>query len=260
MKLKTLKNLRLIDLYNNAYQYNLIEADIAEEHGGGIVLVPKIVVGDNNINVVYKRNSKVDFTYGIIYEIVNYLRTLQSSNNKYTELYNYLNDKVYESNLEYYLNWSGQKYISPLCRKLFDLYDNDIYSVDIKIAKVIVNKNVDNWLNIYNAYFVEYNPIYNYNMEEEENVRTDISTERNQALNTYGFNTQSQDGVPTDKNSQSDHVTGDFDKNRRKLTRKGNIGVTTTQKMVTEELKLRNYNFINMIYKDIDKTLCLSIY
>lgn len=259
MTMETLKNLRLIDLYDNVYSYQLIQANVTEEQGGAIVLVPKIVQA-NGINVVFKKTSKLDFTQGIIYQIVNYLRTLQSSDSKYADLYNYLNDKVYESNLEYYLNWSGQKFLSPLYRRLYEYYDGYIELVDIEMAKVIVNKNVDNWYNIYKTYFVDYNPIYNYNMEEDENVNTDISTERNQKLNTYGFNTQSENGVPTDKNNQSDHTTGDFDKNRRKLTRKGNIGVTTTQKMITEELKLRNYNFINMIYKDIDKTLCLSIY
>ena len=252
MKLKMLKNLRLIDIYDNSYSYRLVQATV-DNHN-------RLIVGDNNVKVSFKSLYDNDFTVGILYSIVRCLELLKTSNEKYVPLYDYLNDRVYESNLEYYLNWSGQKFVSPLFRRLYELYDSDIYAVDDKIADIIVNKNVDNWLNIYNAYFIEYNPIYNYNMEEEENVRTDISTERNQALNTYGFNTQSQTGVPTDKNSQNDHVTGDFDKNRRKLTRKGNIGVTTTQKMITEELKLRNYNFINMIYKDIDKTLCLSIY
>ena len=46
----------------------------------------------------------------------------------------------------------------------------------------------------------------------------------------------------------------------RELTRKGNIGVTTTQQMINSELELREYNLIEVIYSDIDSILTLKIY
>ena len=44
------------------------------------------------------------------------------------------------------------------------------------------------------------------------------------------------------------------------LTRSGNIGVTTSQQMLESEFKVRQYNFYEMIYKDIDSVLYLSTY
>lgn len=50
--------------------------------------------------------------------------------------------------------------------------------------------------------------------------------------------------------------------NERVLERIGNIGVTTTQKMLTDELELRKmYNFFDtIVYPQLDKILCMSYY
>lgn len=46
----------------------------------------------------------------------------------------------------------------------------------------------------------------------------------------------------------------------RTLTRSGNIGVTTSQQMLQSERELWDWNFFNVVFEDIDKTLCLSVY
>lgn len=46
----------------------------------------------------------------------------------------------------------------------------------------------------------------------------------------------------------------------RSLNRYGNIGVTTSQQMITSERKLWEWNFFNQVFKDIDSILCLDIY
>lgn len=46
----------------------------------------------------------------------------------------------------------------------------------------------------------------------------------------------------------------------RTLTRKGNIGVTTTQQMMQSELELWKWNFYRSVFKDIDSVLTLKIY
>lgn len=50
--------------------------------------------------------------------------------------------------------------------------------------------------------------------------------------------------------------------NNRILERIGNIGVTTTQKMLTDELELRKmYNFFDtIVYPQLDKIMCMSYY
>lgn len=42
--------------------------------------------------------------------------------------------------------------------------------------------------------------------------------------------------------------------------RHGNIGVTTNQQMINEEIELRKNFFYNEIFSDVDRLLCLSIY
>jgi hypothetical protein len=46
----------------------------------------------------------------------------------------------------------------------------------------------------------------------------------------------------------------------RRLTRKGNIGVTTTQQMMQSEIELWKWNFYRSVFKDIDSVLTLKIY
>ena len=41
---------------------------------------------------------------------------------------------------------------------------------------------------------------------------------------------------------------------------KGNIGVTTTQQMLTSEIELRRFNLINEMYNDLDTILTIGIY
>lgn len=48
--------------------------------------------------------------------------------------------------------------------------------------------------------------------------------------------------------------------NYRDLSRSGNIGVTTSQQMISSELELRRNIVLNDIFNDIDKVLCLKIY
>lgn len=46
----------------------------------------------------------------------------------------------------------------------------------------------------------------------------------------------------------------------RDLTRSGNIGVTTTQQMLTSEIELRKWLYYQSVFNDIDSILTLSIY
>ena len=46
----------------------------------------------------------------------------------------------------------------------------------------------------------------------------------------------------------------------RVLTRKGNIGVTTTQQMAQSEIDLWRWNFFRSVFSDIDSVLTLKIY
>lgn len=45
-----------------------------------------------------------------------------------------------------------------------------------------------------------------------------------------------------------------------KLTRSGNIGVTTSQQMIESEIELRKQHFFNMVFRDVDSVLTIQIY
>ena len=145
--------------------------------------------------------------------------------------------------LEYYLGVSGNKYITPLVEKLYDFDDTFI----LRFA--------DNLKRIYDALNINYQPLNNYDMTEDENVGSEIKTDLNN--NYFGFNGTSDDGEKVNKNSST--TSGDYNKNHRKLVRYGNVGVTSSQDLLNDEINTRRYNFYKYVYKCIDSIMCLDI-
>ena len=105
------------------------------------------------------------------------------------------------------------------------------------------------WNKIRTALYAQYSPIENYNMEEDENVGSKISQAVTQGVSTYGYN--STDPVPTGEGESRTTTTGNYNDNKRKLTRHGNIGVTTNQSMITAELTLRKKKLIDIIINEV---------
>lgn len=183
------------------------------------------------------------------------------------------NESAINLDVDYYLSRSGKKFISNLYDNLIENYPNE--DPLIRLSKIIETRYKDKWLRIYETLKKDYNPINNYDMIEVETpdledhrvtkMDQDVSNETD--LNDYGFN--SNNPVPTSKNIT--RLTGSGENNKtdetinrtgtRTLTRSGNIGVTTSAQLVEGEVKLRAlYNMIDIIYNDVDKVLCLSIY
>lgn len=159
--------------------------------------------------------------------------------------------------LDYYLSHSGNKYISPIVIKL---YDNDNTTYLTKLAKIIILKYSDKWNRIYKAYIQsDYEPLENYSLTESESVNTDVTTQTDGANNVFGFNTTSEDGIPSSLSGVTQNTTGDKTKNTRDLMKYGNVGVTTSQQMLSSEIELRAYNFYNEIMNDVDAVMCLDI-
>lgn len=65
----------------------------------------------------------------------------------------------------------------------------------------------------------------------------------------------------TESHEKDYHESG-TEKNARdyEFTRKGNIGVTTTQQMIEQEIELRKKLFYKEVYHDLDYVLCLQVY
>lgn len=77
--------------------------------------------------------------------------------------------------IEYMMNISGQKSISPLVNYILSgssvLSDENI----TKLANTIYNLNIRNWTKIYNTLSLVYNPINNYDMTETETIERETS-------------------------------------------------------------------------------------
>lgn len=118
------------------------------------------------------------------------------------------------------------------------------------------NKNLDNWQHIYDAMTENYDPLWNkdgtYTETESRDLHsTGTSTGQVSAFNTESFRNQSrQDASGTD--------TGTVTRTRRET---GNIGVTTSQQMLTEEINLRRqFNIYDIITEDFKSRFCLMVY
>ena len=101
----------------------------------------------------------------------------------------------------------------------------------------------DKWVDIFRAYFANYDPVENYNSTESK-VTTDISRDRTDKIFSYN----STDGAHTTNFKETD-------KDDWTVTKKGNIGVTTTQQMIQQTVTLNDTNYISKFLEDIANIL-----
>ena len=196
-------------------------------------------------------------------------------------------------NFDYHGNFSGDKFISPFLRKFIEgetLTTDELNGIASAIAGIYHTK----WTGLWATLNPEYNPIENYNMEENltdaykttehgHKIRRDDNLTNTQSPDNwtvtnendiYAFNSSSANHA--DKNTTKttgtyattstgyqEHTNSGTDTEREghKLTRKGNIGVTTTQRMLEQERNIKNWDFFRQIvFPDIDKILTIMIY
>lgn len=84
------------------------------------------------------------------------------------------------------------------------------------------------------------------------------NTDKRTGTETQQYNSQLKDtGTETYSNTGNDKTTNNYE-----LSRSGNVGVTTSQQMATSEIQLWNtfQYFRDVVFKDIDAMLALSIY
>ena len=155
--------------------------------------------------------------------------------------------------ITYYVSHSGEKYAS---RFYLTMLEHDKTISDI--ANIIFNKFSDKWKRIYDAIMMEYNPINNYDMVENEKVNSKIISTVGTDNKTYGFGSGTP--APTDTADSTSTTEGDKDDNYRELTRSGNIGVTTSAQLLEGELEVRKNIFIDIVMNDIDTIMCLKLY
>ena len=172
--------------------------------------------------------------------------------------------------IEYYLNFSGDKNISKMFNLLIEtiekqtITDDKIQSAVNMLAMIIINKFADKWNRLYSAYVQEqYQPLDNYKMVESGTDKESTKISNTQETNGKGYGFNSSTAVNVADNTQQSITQGALDDNvkQHNFTRSGNIGVTTSQQMLQSELDLRNnYDFFNHIFIDVDSILCSLYY
>lgn len=192
--------------------------------------------------------------------------------------------------LDYFGNHSGSKFVAPVVMHLIDRESLELLDTDrVVLARIIWTKFAEPWKHLWETNVAAYNPIHNYDMtdtrnlirgdqETQSDVRDSVdSTEHGRTTEsmdfTYGMNNSHPDGKPTDRSTSGEGgetvVTVNDTANRNSVSgrqesetirRSGNIGVTTTQQMLSSERELWMWNFFDQVYRDIDTVLALSVY
>lgn len=131
---------------------------------------------------------------------------------------------------------------------------------------------------------LEYNPIENYSMTEKgKDTRTPDITQTNKGknTNTTGLDTAITTGKTTFDKSDSfindtkttntgtntdtqdintTVTTAGNEKTEHELTRRGNIGVTTSQQMIESERKLASFSVVDIFVKAIADIILIGVY
>lgn len=191
---------------------------------------------------------------GIFYNI----HELVKNETDYATSYKWL-DNYASIDLDYYLGHSGEKYLSPLYMSL--LFNNKTES---DLARILLNRFGENWKRKFEALNVKYAPLDNYSMEEEEKVNSKVTVSTTSTGDYKGFNIPNSetgdDYAQVNKNGTESTSSGDAKDNVRNLQRHGNIGVTTNAQMLSGELEVRQFDFIQSVMNDIDSISLLMVY
>ena len=190
------------------------------------------------------------------------------------------------SDVEYVYNISGEKYISPLVvRFIRDSYGTKDagYPINIKwldmLSNLLKQRFYVKWEKLYNSLNFTYDPLKPYDMTisesnqlESNDISTDTTTSESTTNSTsegsrQGFN--SLDYQPVDKHTMNDNDESSSTKNRnstrnesndRKISRQGNIGNITLQELIEKERNVYDWQFMNVVYKDLDSILTINFY
>ncbi len=141
------------------------------------------------------------------------------------------------------------------------------------------------WEHLYETTQYEYNPIENYNRTDTGRInRSNTRVHSGTDTETRTTNSQSDeyiagfDSVPSGnndglvKNDRLENTGGgtntlahgeqiaDNGLDTTSLTSKGNIGVTTTQKMIREEREIAEFNIYDRMIRDFINRFCIEVY
>ena len=138
---------------------------------------------------------------------------------------------------------------------LFDTAELELLTPDPDIMKQLLgrwsNVRVNAWAKMLDTETVEYNPIHNYDRQEDwvdDGTGSSVTD-----LSVAGFN----DADMADRERTG---TGTTTQSRHTARISGNIGVTTTQQMLESERESRKYSTVFEIIGEFKERFCLLVY
>ena len=154
------------------------------------------------------------------------------------------------------------------------MYDD---TLDIPaVMSMYLLSNLYKWTTLIKSTKFDYNPIDNYDGEEEEKITiTHTGTDSDAYHDTIGKKETTQTRAPyntsplpvggmeegqqeNDGNKTTTYDTTDT--HVRELKKHGNMGVTSTQTMISQEREIANINIAHMIAQEIANTIAYSVY
>ncbi|WP_405366952.1 hypothetical protein [Ruminobacter sp.] len=131
---------------------------------------------------------------------------------------------------------------------------------DPNVFKAVINywskKNLQPWTKMYEAQVADYNPLWNKDGTYKETETRDLRSSGDSTGMVSAFNTS--DFQNASRNTANGSDTGTVTRERREY---GNIGVTTSTAMLTEEMEFRSrYNVYNIIIEDFKSRFCVLVY
>ena len=187
----------------------------------------------------------------------------------------FTSDFAQATDLEYVMQHAGSRIISNFVIRMYEFQkkmtpsdpeSTIITTTLMNIAYVLYNKYFENWKRVYDAMFADYNPIQNYDSTEEitrsGDDKVSINTDNKQTSKVSAFNTAtlqdnqevSNSGLAVNNYSKTDYNS------KVKTTKYGNIGITSSQDMINQEIELRKHNFVELIMTDVDNIFVSDLY
>lgn len=179
----------------------------------------------------------------------------------------------------YFMQFSGAKPVGHGLREMMRTSETEsLTDADReKLAKLIYDLYKTKWTRLWDTTIADYDPIENYNMVETMDKDTTgsddlthghvVTVAGTRQDNVFGYNDTSATGTPAGSSTTGGSDTHSGIDSRAlegtedyTLTRSGNIGTLTTQRMLQEERTLWLWDYFRQIFSDIDSVLCLDIY
>lgn len=158
--------------------------------------------------------------------------------------------------LEYCTAVSGDKYLS---KNFMKQYERAEVEVLLYFAMILYRRFNTKWSKIYDALLIEYNPLENYSSTEIETPNLTDTSKANskvtvkQSGSTFDTAVYQPFASTETAGNENDNKVTTTKTGTRTVTKSGNIGVTTSQQMLQSEFEVRQYDFYQGIYNDIDE-------